>query len=133
VKRLFYDRYWAAQQGVEPNASWFPLFMDGEDRSVADLVSGCTRGLLVKNLWYIRFVDRKEMMLTGMTRDGLFLVEDGKVVGPVKNLRWNESPIVFLRNVVGLSRPERVGEQGWAMLPGIMSEGFTFTSTTDSV
>lgn len=133
VRRLHHNRYWAARQGETPDAASWPLFMAGEDRSVDDLVRACPRGLLVKNLWYIRFVDRRSLMLTGMTRDGLFLVEDGQVRHPVKNLRWNESPITFLRNVVGLSRPERVG--GWvpAMLPAVMSEAFTFTSTTDSI
>ena len=131
VRRLHHDRYWASRQNVEPDGSRVPLFMDGADASVADLVRGCRRGLLVKNLWYIRFVDRKALLLTGMTRDGLFLVEGGEVVGPVKNLRWNESPIVFLQNVVALSRSVRIGP--WAMLPGVMSDGFTFTSTTDSL
>jgi len=133
VKRLIHSRYWAARKGVEPDAASAPLSMSGEDQSVEDLIRRCRRGLLVKNLWYIRFVDRRTMMLTGMTRDGLFLVEDGEVVRPVKNLRWNESPLVLLQNVVGLSRPERVG--GWSptKVPAVMSEGFTFTSTTDSV
>jgi len=133
LTHLHHDRYWAAQQGVDADAARTPMFMDGGERSVDDLVGQCKRGLLVKNLWYIRFVDQKELLLTGMTRDGLFLVEDGRVVRPVKNLRWNESPIVFLRNAVALSRPERVGTRPWVMLPGVLSEGFTFTSTTDSV
>lgn len=133
VRRLFHNRYWAARQGETPDAGLWPVFMAGEDRSVDDLVRDCPRGLLVKNLWYIRFVDRRSLMLTGMTRDGVFLIEDGAIRHPVKNLRWNESPITFLQNVVGLSRPERVG--GWipAMLPAVWSEAFTFTSTTDSI
>jgi len=133
VRRLFHSRYWAAQKGVEPDPTFFPLAMDGGDRSVADLVAQCRRGLLVKNLWYIRFVDRRTLMLTGMTRDGLFLVEDGRIVGPVKNMRWNESPITFLQNVTALSRPERIGGWGVFKVPAVMSNGFTFTSATDSV
>lgn len=131
--RLRHDRYWAAHKNTHADPLFAPLSMPGHDRSVDDLVADCEDGLLVKNLWYIRFVDRRELMLTGMTRDGLFRVRDGRIVGPVKNLRWNESPIVFLRNVLALSRAERAGERGWAKLPGIMSEGFTFTSTTESV
>lgn len=133
VRRLFHDRYWAAEQGTTPDAARLPLFMAGEDRSVEDLVAGCRRGLLVKNLWYIRFVDRKSLTLTGMTRDGVFLVEDGRITRPVKNLRWNESPITFLQNVVALSRAERSGGWGAMKLPGVLSEGFTFTSSTDSI
>ncbi len=131
LKRLNYNRYWAKKIGVEPDPVIYPVFMDGEDNTVDDLVKQCKRGLLVKNLWYIRYVDRRELLLTGMTRDGLFLVEDGKIVKPVKNLRWNESPIVFLNNIVAMSKPERVGH--YAMLPGIMSEGFTFSSKTESL
>ncbi len=87
----------------------------------------------MKNLWYIRFVDARTLALTGMTRDGVFLVENGKIIRPVKNMRWNESPIVFLKNVVGMSRARRVG--GWVdmRLPAIHSREFTFTSVTDSI
>lgn len=131
LERLRYSRYWAKKNGVEPDPTIYPVFMHGEENTVDDLVKQCKRGLLVKNLWYIRYVDRRELLLTGMTRDGLFLVEDGKIVTPVKNLRWNESPIVFLNNIVAMSQPERVGS--YAMLPGIMSEEFTFSSKTESL
>jgi predicted Zn-dependent protease len=131
VRRLFHDRYWADEKGEEPDPILFPLFMAGEEKSIDDLIADCVRGLLVKRLWYIRYVDRKELLLTGMTRDGLFLVEDGKIVGPVQNLRFNESLIVFLQNVAGLTRSEYVG--GWGKLPGIMSHDFTFDSTTASL
>ncbi len=131
LERLRHGRFWAEKKGVEPDPTMFPVFMEGEDNTVDDLVKKCKRGLLVKNLWYIRYVDRRELLLTGMTRDGVFLVEDGKIVKPVKNLRWNESPIVFLNNIVAMSKPERVGH--YAMLPGVMSEGFTFSSKTESL
>jgi predicted Zn-dependent protease len=105
--------------------------MDGQDQSLQDLITQCKKGLLVKRLWYIRNVDRKELLLTGMTRDGLFLIENGRIIHPVKNLRFNESPVVFLQNVIAMSRPERV--EDWAKVPGIMSEYFTFSSITESV
>jgi len=131
LQRLRHDRYWASQKDTKPDATFFPVFMDGEDRSVDDLVAQCERGLLVKRLWYIRFVDVKEMLLTGMTRDGLFEIEKGEVVGPVKNLRFNESPLVFLQNAVSMSRPERVGNG--VVVPGVMSESFTLSSKTESI
>jgi predicted Zn-dependent protease len=65
-----------------------------------------------------------------MTRDGLFLIENGRISAPVKNLRFNESPVVFLSNIVALSRPERVDH---VKVPAVLSEGFTFSSTTESV
>lgn len=133
VKRLYHDRYWAQQKGMAPDAARMPLFMAGGTGTVDDLIAGCKRGLLVKNLWYIRNVDWKSLTLTGMTRDGVFLVEDGRIVRPVSNLRWNESPISFLNNLVALSRPIRTG--GWSNMkvPGALSENFTFTSVTASV
>ncbi len=84
----------------------------------------------MKRLWYIRYVDEREMLLTGMSRDGIFLVEDGKIVGPVKNLRFNESPLVFFKNIVACSAPMRLGSD---LVPAIMSRDFTFSSTTESV
>lgn len=131
LRRLHHDRYWAREQDTEPDPLLFPLFMAGGDSSVQEMIAGCERGLLVKRLWYIRYVDRKQLLLTGLTRDGLFLVEGGRVAGPVKNLRFNESPVVFLRNVVALGAPRRVGP--WAKVPPVMSEEFTFSSGTESV
>ncbi len=131
LQRLHHNRYWAAQKGTEPDPILYPLFITGEDRSVEELIADCDKGLLVKRLWYIRYVDRKEMLLTGMTRDGFFLIENGKIVAPLKNLRFNESPMVFLSNIVEMSRPERVDD--WAKVPGIMSENFTFSSKTESL
>ena len=131
VERLRHERFWAAQKGTDPDPLLYPLFMEGQDQRVSDLIAQCKRGLLAKRLWYIRYVDKKELLLTGMTRDGLFLIEDGKVVAPVKNLRFNESPVVFLQNVVATSRPQRIGES--AKVPGIMSENFSFSSRTESI
>ena len=76
-------------------------------------------------------MDRKELLLTGMTRDGLFLIKNGRIVHPVTNLRFNESPVVFLQNVIAMSRPQRV--EDWIKVPGIMSKNFTFSSKTESV
>jgi predicted Zn-dependent protease len=133
LARLHHDRYWATRTSRQPDPLRVPLVMDGEDRTVDDLVRQCERGLLVRNLWYIRFVDRRSLLLTGMTRDGLFRIADGRVVEPVTNLRWNESPLAFLSRAVALGRPEIVGDHGWMKLPGVLSDAFTFTSTTDSI
>jgi predicted Zn-dependent protease len=131
VERLRHDRYWASQKKTDPDPLFYPLFMDGQEQSFTDLIARCKKGLLVKRLWYIRYVDRKELLLTGMTRDGLFLIENGRIIHPVTNLRFNESPVVFLQNVIAMSRPKRV--EDWAKVPGVMSEGFTFSSKTESV
>ncbi len=133
LRRLYHDRYWADQKGLEPDPDTSPLFMAGEDNSVDDLISGCKNGLLVKRLWYVRYVDRRELLLTGMTRDGLFKITDGKVAGPVKNLRFNESPMTFLKNIEALSQAKRVSSWIDAKVPGARSSEFTFSSKTESV
>lgn len=129
--RLNHNRFWAKQKGTDPDPALFPIHITGENNTLQDLISQCKKGLLLKRLWYIRYVDRKEFLLTGMTRDGFFLIEDGKIAHPVKNLRFNESPIVFLKNVVALGKSERVGS--WAKVPPMMSENFTFSSKTESL
>lgn len=131
LKRLRYDRFWAQEKETDPDPNIHPVFIAGEDRSQEDLIASCKNGVLVKRLWYIRMVDAKELLLTGMTRDGFFKINNGEITAPLKNLRFNESPLVFLKNVVGMSRPERV-DSGYS-LPAIMSNDFTFSSKTDSL
>ena len=70
--------------------------MEGGTATMADLIAGTERGVLVTRFWYIRPLDPQTLLFTGLTRDGLFLIEKGKVTRPVKNMRWNESPIVAL-------------------------------------
>ena len=129
LKRLMHSRFWANEKGADPDPHLAPLRMEGEDRSFEELVGMCERGLLVNRLWYIRYVDQKELLLTGMTRDGLFLVEGGKATRAVKNFRFNESPLQLLRSIVAMSRPERAS--AYARVPGILARDFTMSSTTD--
>jgi len=133
LEHLYHDRYWAAEKGIEPDPGFFPLYMTGENRSIDDLIAGCKNGLLVKRLWYVRYVDLRELLLTGMTRDGLFKIIDGQVTGPVKNLRFNESPITFLNNIEALSQAKRISSWIDGKVPGVRSREFTFSSKTESV
>jgi predicted Zn-dependent protease len=93
------------------------------------------RGLLVTRFWYIRVVNPQTLQLTGLTRDGLFLIENGKVARPVMNLRFNESPVRLLQNVQKLGRAVRArGAEGASMLaPPMVAGNFTFTSVSDAV
>jgi predicted Zn-dependent protease len=129
LERLRHNRFWAQEKGTEPDPHMFPVKMDGEDRGFDELVAMCDKGLLVNRLWYIRYVDQREMLLTGMTRDGTFLIENGKVAGPVKNMRFNESPLVVLGNVRAMSRAMRASP--YAKVPGLLIDGFTMSSTTE--
>jgi predicted Zn-dependent protease len=130
VKNLAYSRFWAEKQGKE--ATPFPgnLIMTGGDASLEDLVKDTTRGILLTRTWYIRFVDPQTILLTGLTRDGTFYIENGRIKHAVKNLRFNESPVIMLNNIDALGRPERIRGN---MIPPMRIRDFTFTSLSDAV
>ena len=96
---LLQTRHSAALTGqpVTPMVDNLVLEVDGATQSLDDLVSGTERGLLLTCLWYIREVDPQSLLLTGLTRDGVYLVENGEITGAVNNFRFNESPIDLLR------------------------------------
>jgi len=100
--------------------------------TVEQMIAGTGRGILVTRLWYIREVDSYEKILTGMTRDGTFLVEDGRIRGGVRNFRFNESLIHMLQNVESMSEPVRSsGEESMDMVvPAMKVHDFNFTETT---
>lgn len=139
VKNLAYDRYWAQQKGMKPTSAFGSLKMSGGSASLEEMIASTERGLLVTRLWYIRGVDPRVILYTGLTRDGTFLIEKGKITRAVKNLRWNESPIFMLNNVEMMGQPERVsasesGSSGQALVaPPIKARDFTFTSLSDAV
>ena len=84
----------------------------GDDRSLDEMVAGTERGLLLTCLWYIREVDPATLLLTGLTRDGVYLVENGEVAGEVNNFRFNESPIDLLGRATEAGRTEKTLPQG---------------------
>ena len=103
VKNLAYSRYWAQKKGVQPIAGAGGYIMEGGDQSLADLIKGTEKGILVTRLWYIRAVDPQTLLYTGLTRDGTFYIENGVIKFPVKNFRFNESPIIMLNNLTPLA------------------------------
>jgi predicted Zn-dependent protease len=125
-------------QGATTNMS---LVQGGTDLSIEDMVRQTRRGLLVTFFWYIRGVpsDDQPLLNTGMTRDGLFLIENGEIVGPVQNFRWNMSPIVGYNNLtlVGKPVPMHMGESydglGTALVPPVRIEEFYMTSVSPAL
>ena len=99
LSSLIQTRHSAAMTGqpVTPMIDNLVLSVDGASGSIDDLVAGTERGLLLTCLWYIRAVDEQSLLLTGLTRDGVYLVENGEITGSVNNFRWNESPVDLLR------------------------------------
>lgn len=127
---LSYGRYWAQQQGKQPTGAMFPIVMSGSNQSLADLISQTERGILVNRAWYVRYVNPRTLEVTGMTRDGTFWIEDGKIAYPIKNLRFNQSLPEMLAAVDALSTVQRYGS---SVVPGVRVKAFNFSSVTDSI
>ncbi|HYK77828.1 MAG TPA: TldD/PmbA family protein [Daejeonella sp.] len=136
MKNLYYSRYWAQKKGVK--AIPFPdaMIMEGTNTSLEELIKSTEKGILVTRLWYIRSVDPQTLLLTGLTRDGTFYIENGEIKFPIKNFRFNESPIIMLNNLDAMGKPERTvsGESGVnALIPPLRIRDFNFSSLSDAV
>ena len=134
VKNISYDRYWALKAEKEPTPFPGSLILDGESSSLPELIKSTDRGLLITRLWYIRMVNPQTVQITGLTRDGLFLIEGGELTKAVVNFRFNDSPVRVLQSVRQLGQSVRArGAEGQGMIvPPIQSE-MTFTSLSDAV
>ncbi len=130
VKNMFYSRYWAEKQGVEPVPFPSNGIMVGGDASTEELIKSTKKGILITRLWYIRQVDPQTLLYTGLTRDGTFYIEDGEIKYPIKNMRFNESPIIMLNNLEELGQQQRIDGN---LIPVMKIRDFTFTSLSDAV
>jgi predicted Zn-dependent protease len=130
VKAVPVDRYWAAKNKLEPLPFSGNVILEGGSGTLDELVAGTERGLLVTHFFYIRSVNPQTVQLTGLTRDGLWLVEKGVVVGPVQNFRFNDSPVNVLKKVEAMSASEPAGTM---IAPAIRAHDFKFTSKSDAV
>jgi len=136
VDYLQYSRYWAQKQGKKAIGQPGNLIMVGGDKSTMDLVKGTKKGILVTRTWYIRMVDPQTVLLTGLTRDGTFYIENGEIKYPIKNFRFNESPVIMLNNIEEIGKPVRVADDESPfvmMIPPMKVRDFTFTSLSDAV
>lgn len=130
VKNLFYDRYWAQEKGVEPVPFPSNVIFEGGTDSIEDMIKDTERGVLVTRTWYIRTVDPQTLLYTGLTRDGTFYIENGELKYPVKNFRFNESPVIMLNNLETLGKQYRVDG---SLVPVMKIRDFTFSSLSDAI
>jgi PmbA protein len=143
LQHLVYGRRSAAELGEkstghglsEPNAEGEQpqnIVIGGGTTSLDDMIRSTERGVLLTRVWYVREVDPTSKIVTGMTRDGTFLVENGAIKCGIKNMRFNESLLGMLKNVVALGPAIRAaGEEGEpAVLPAMKVENFNFSSVT---
>ncbi|SFV07722.1 TldD/PmbA family protein [Pseudoduganella namucuonensis] len=136
VSTLDYSRFWAGKNGKRATAQHGNIIMAGGSKSTEELIAGTKKGVLVTRLWYIRMVDPQSVALTGLTRDGTFYIENGKIKHPIKNFRFNESPVSMLNNIEELGKPVVVGGVGsrfQMLLPAMKIRDFNFTSLSDAV
>ena len=136
VNSLEYSRYWAQKQKVAMRAGHGNMIMGGTDKTTAELIANTKKGILVTRTWYIRMVDPQSVLLTGLTRDGTFYIENGKIMYPVKNFRFNESPVTMLNNIEEIGKPVVIAgdEVPYQMLiPPMKVRDFNFTSLSDAV
>jgi len=136
IENLYYSRYWAQKQNKQAIPGPDSFIMMGGDATLEDLIKGTEKGILVTKLWYIRPVDPQTLLFTGLTRDGTFYVENGEIKFPIKNFRFNESPVIMLNNLDALGKTERTvsTESNNSMLiPPMRIRDFTFSSLSDAV
>jgi predicted Zn-dependent protease len=139
VKNLSYDRFWAQKQGKQPLPTSGTVRMSGGTTTTDQMIASTERGIIVTRFWYLRPVDPRTILYTGLTRDGTFLIERGKITRAIKNFRFNESPIFMLNNLDAMGAPVRVsaseaGGPGLAIVvPPIKVRDFNFTSLSDAV
>jgi predicted Zn-dependent protease len=140
LRNLVYTRFWAQKQGAEATGTGtgfggggLPggLKMVGGTKTTDELIAGTQRGILVTHFFYIRSLDPRTVLLTGLTRDGTFLIENGKITRSLKNFRWNESPLFLLRKIDEIGRAERTA--AGEVMPSIRARDFNFTSLSDAV
>ena len=134
LRNLAYTRFWAQKQGTQPtgaNALAGGLALTGGTKTTEELIAGCERGILVTHFFYIRSLDPRTVLQTGLTRDGAFLIERGTITRALKNFRWNESPLLMLNRLEDIGRPEPTA--AGRLMPGLRISRFDFTSLSDAV
>lgn len=142
LENLTYSRFWAKQKGKEPTPGPVNGIMESSQAaaSMDDMIKSMDRGLLLGRFWYIRGLDPRTVMQTGLTRDGIWYIEKGKIQYPVKNFRFNQSVMQLLApgNIDLIGKPERVGSsegQGGnaSLLPALKVKEFHFSSQSEAV
>ncbi|RTL80309.1 MAG: TldD/PmbA family protein [Hyphomicrobiales bacterium] len=137
VSSLYRSRAWAQKTGAEAIPFARNFIMEGGDATLDDMVRSVKRGVLVTRIWYENMVEPKGLLLTGLTRDGNFLIENGRVTAPVRNMRFNQRLGDLFANIVALGPTERTwraaGGGGAAAAPPMLVEKFHFSSKSSGV
>lgn len=137
VSALYRSRSWAQKTGAEPVPFGRNFIIEGGGATLDDLIRSVKRGVLVTRIWYENIVEPKSLLLTGLTRDGNFLIENGHVTAPVRNMRFNQRLGELFANVIAFGRTERAwrasGGGGAAAAPPMLAEKFHFSSKSSGI
>ncbi|MCS6913718.1 MAG: TldD/PmbA family protein [Myxococcales bacterium] len=135
LRTLLYSRFWAQRQGRQPTGEPRVYHLLGGTATPSDLIAGVRRGVLISRLWYLRWLEPQSLLVTGLTRDGVFLIEDGQIAGPVNNFRFNDSPVNMLRNADALSRDtlRTEGTAGHLRVPALRTHDFHLSSISEAI
>jgi predicted Zn-dependent protease len=137
ARSLWRSRFWARKTGRAPTPPARDLVMTGGPVSTDEMIASVKRGVLVTRLWYANVVDPSTLLLTGLTRDGNFLIENGRIVGPARNLRFNESVVAALNNVEAIGPAVRTadvfGLQAGVVAPTLLVKRFRFSSHASGI
>ncbi len=133
LEAMTYSRHWAFKQGKAPTGNPSVFHMTGGTApSSQELVAGVKKGVLISRFWYTRWVDPQTILITGLTRDGTFLIEDGQVTAPVNNFRFNESPVTMLKNLDAMTNTT-IRMPGGMRVPGLRTHEFHLASISEAV
>jgi predicted Zn-dependent protease len=135
LTQLMYDRFTAKGRGIDKIPTLDAPCLSGRGSTLPrlqELIKSTERAILVTNFWYIRMVNPTDLTLTGMTRDGTFLVENGEIVSAVKNFRFHESPLRVFKRIVAFTDPAEAitSETGKFLVPAMTLRDFNFSSVT---
>lgn len=137
LENLTYSRFWAKKKNTKPTAGPVNTILASSAKPIAleKIIATTKKALLIGRFWYIRTTDARTASVTGLTRDGVWMVENGKIAYPVKNFRFNQSMIQMLAegNVETIGEPERVGGVRASLMPALKLKGFNFTSQSEAV
>jgi predicted Zn-dependent protease len=139
LKNLSNSRFWANKQNVPPRPGMSNFIMSGGEASLDDMIASVKRGVLLSRFWYIRGLNPRMLTQTGLTRDGTFLIENGKISRPVTNFRFNQSLADLLKNVEMLGRPTRVCASESSstgspiVVPAVKVREFNLASVSDAI
>lgn len=132
---LVYGRFWAKKQGKQPTGRPDGWTLDGGTATREDLIKGVKRGVLITRFWYLRMLDPQTILATGLTRDGVFLIDNGQIAYPVNNFRFNESPVQMLAACEAMTAPEITVDSDGPdyRVPALRTHDFNLASISEAV